>query len=83
MINLTSKLRDEWIHYELLVLAKRKTQHPELRAEAREAFVGGAAMMFKIFTQEIGQIGTAELQHKAIRELGEELRAFALEVGRK
>ena len=83
MINLTSRVRDEWIRYELNVIAKRKTQHPELKAEAREAFIGGAAAMFRIFSEEVAQIGTPELQHKAVQELMEELRAFALEAGRK
>lgn len=81
--NLTSKTRDEWIRYTLAVLDKRAKQHPELRAECREAFIGGAASMYRIFCDEIGNIGTAELQTQAIRDLGDELRAFALEAGRK
>jgi hypothetical protein len=83
MINLTSRVRDEWIRFEMQVIAKRRVQHPELKAEAREAFIGGAGAMYRIFTEEIGQIGTPELQQKAIHELLEELRAFALEAGRK
>jgi hypothetical protein len=81
--NLTSKTRDEWIRYEIAVIAQRSVHHPALRGEAREAFVGGAASMYRIFCDEISRIGTPELQTKAIRELGEELRAFALEAGQR
>ncbi len=83
MIHLTSKVRDEWIRFELAVLDQRRETHPELRAEAREAFCGGAGAMYRIFCDEISRISTQELQTKAVQELGEELRAFALEAGRK
>lgn len=81
--NLTSRIRDEWIRYEITVINARQVQHPELRAEAREAYCGGAAAMFRIFSEEVAQIGTPELQTAAVRELYDELRAFAREAGRK
>lgn len=82
-LNLTSRVRDEWIRYEIAVIRARRVIHPELKAEAREAFIGGAGAMYRIFCEEISQIHSQDQQTKAVHELGEELRAFALAVGRK
>ena len=82
-LGLTSRIRDEWIRYDIGVIRKRQVQHPELKAEAREAFIGGAHAMYRIFCEEISRIHSQEAQTKAVNELGEELRAFALAVGRK
>lgn len=79
----SSRVRDEWIRYEMTVIRKRVVQHPELKAEAREAFIGGAHAVYRIFCEEISQIHSQEKQTKAVSDLGEEIRAFAIAVGRK
>ena len=76
-------LRSEWIHYEMQVINRRQVVHPELRAEACEAFIGGAAAMFRIFTEQIANLPYAEAQRAAINELQEEIRVFAFQAGRK
>ncbi len=78
-----NKVRDEWIRYDVTVLAQRQVQHPELRSEAREAFVAGAAGMYRIFTDEISTMSSAEAQRRAVQELREMLRTFAVEAGRR
>ncbi len=80
---MNNKIRDEWARYESMVLEQRLVQHPELRNEAREAFAGGAAAMYRVFCEEISSVPSVEHQRRMVQDLGDQLRAYALEVGRK
>ena len=71
-----------WHDYEVIVINQRREIHPELRAEAREAFIGGASAMFRIFTEKISQITDQQKQTAAVNEIGEEIRSMAIKYGR-
>lgn len=77
-----NRIDEEWAQYEVMVLAKMKLQHPELRREAQQAFVAGAAQMYRIFIDQISHM-TQQEQAQLIRDLGDDLRSFALAIGTK
>lgn len=76
-------LASEWLFFENAVIKLRKDPHPELRADCFEAFVGGMAAMFRIFTAEISTLATQEEQRRETNDVHDQLRALAIQAGRR